>query len=183
MIHALEKYGLAMPQPTSEIWEFLLQHAQRERGHTAISAYALTASLGMESLAVKLSTHTLGVSLTDSITEADALVMGPVYLRRLFFLHLGRKDALKRVITLPPIAHRVLQGCSLEDQEAVVRAWGVAVAGLLLQNTPQNTSKEELENSLGIVVRRRRSCAACYDAVKDRVAEAVAQWLAVKSTI
>jgi hypothetical protein len=63
-----------------------------------IRVYTLAAKYNIDDLAVTTSSHLLSLelwTLTDEIVEE----MGPIYLRRLFFLHLGRVEALKRLST------------------------------------------------------------------------------------
>ena len=54
--------------------------------------------------------------------------MGPVYLKRLFFLHFGRIDALKRVLLPPPHPHPPTQHCDFTEQKHLTRAWALASA-------------------------------------------------------
>ena len=67
-------------------------------------AYALAASHDLYSLAVPISSHLLSYPL-HMLTDELAEKIGPVYLKRLFFLHLGRLDALRRLLLPPPHPH------------------------------------------------------------------------------
>ncbi|KAG9028076.1 hypothetical protein FRB95_006878 [Tulasnella sp. JGI-2019a] len=177
-LRALEKYGIPAPDEAAEIWTVLLHHAQTQ----PLRAYAIAAGHAMEAICVRISPYTLKHSLTG-VTEGDALTMGPLYLRRLFFLHLGRKDALKRVIEKPPAAHRPLSTCSPEDAMQIVQAWEVAVANIVVLPMPQCVSEDELRNIFATVVRRRRMCLECLASVRARVSTVIADWEAIKKTI
>lgn len=62
-----------------------------------LELYALAAHFDLLDLAVQTSPHLLALPLsilTDPIVER----MGAIYTKRLFFLHLGRADALKRIL-------------------------------------------------------------------------------------
>lgn len=173
----LEKYHIPVPGPQSDIWTMILRHAPNH----AITAYALAAQHNMEALCVEISPFTLAAPL-DGVSEADALTMGPAYLRRLFFLHLGRRDALKRVIEVPPKQHRPRGNCSEESQKEVARAWALAVAEILVQPMLQNITVPQLRDALATTV-QGRSCAVCIDNVRSRVGQVGDAWTAIKRTI
>ena len=72
------------------LYGLILSHAPSR----PLDVYTFAAGQGLEELAVACSSHLLGLPLY-SISDKSAMEMGPVYLKRLFFLHLGRVDALK----------------------------------------------------------------------------------------
>lgn len=197
---ALEKYGIPAPDETADVWSQLLRHAAAH----PIRAYAIAAGHAKEAVCVKISTYTLGASLTE-VSEADALTMvrppfllllcspgdikpsvlddqGPLYLRRLFFLHVGRAQACKRVIDKPPRAHQPMPSCPPVDALKVLRAWDLAVANIIVRPSLQDISPRELRDEFGPVV-RGRTCPECVESVRARVDEAVADWQAIKMTI
>jgi hypothetical protein len=59
-----------------------------------LEVYALAARWNLEGLAIASSSHLLSFNL-PSLTDEACMMMGPVYLKKLFFLHLGRTAALK----------------------------------------------------------------------------------------
>jgi len=65
---------------------------------------------------------------------ADAI--GPIYLKRLFFLHFGRSDALRRVLLPPPNLHTPTTSCDFSDQKKLTRAWALASAYLAWDARP-----------------------------------------------
>jgi len=176
-LDALDRYGIQSPPETSTIWSLVLEHARTQ----PIRAYALAASRSLESMAVAISPYTLAVQL-NTVTEADALTMGPLYLRRMFFLHIGRREALKRVIESPPAGHRLTARCSAEDQAVVVRSWELAVTDAVLRPMQHNLSADELRSILGTTV-QGRACAECIGSIRARISEAVQAWQAIKTTI
>ncbi|KAJ1308078.1 hypothetical protein OPQ81_002143 [Rhizoctonia solani] len=107
--------------PHSELFMLFLQAGVAE----PLEMYALAAQYALEDLAVAVSTFTLSVSPSE-ITDDLAVQMGPIYLRRLFFLHLGRADALKRLLYPPPTPHPADPNCGPETQSAVSRIWALA---------------------------------------------------------
>lgn len=111
--------------PESPLFSLILRHAN----NCPLQVYTLAAKHGLEQLAVTASPHTLVLPLS-SLSDEDADRMGPVYLRRLFFLHLGRVDALKRLLSQPPAGHKPTSYCREEGQESLRNSW-VLVAGFL----------------------------------------------------
>jgi len=95
-----------------------------------LRVYALAGHYGIESLAVTASSYLLSYPLSR-ISDEDAEYMGGRYLRRLFFLHLGRIDRLKGLLNRPPDPHPVTQMCDPEDQKKVNRAWALGTSFLV----------------------------------------------------
>lgn len=142
-VDTLSAYGLSAKRilPSTPLYAVLLYHAHL----LPLEIYTLAAHHGLDELATSTSAHLLSFSLctlTDKIAEA----MGPVYLRRLFFLHLGRVDALKRVIRSPPIRHVPTSICDLAEQEKLATAWNLA--GLCLSNESNPGEYLSLEDQL-----------------------------------
>jgi hypothetical protein len=100
-----------------------------------IELYALAASFDLYELAVTTSSHLLSFTLS-SLTDDMAESIGPVYLKRLFFLHFGRIEALKRVLLSPPPPHPPTPSCDFADQKKVTRAWALASAYLAWDARP-----------------------------------------------
>ncbi|KAG8888185.1 hypothetical protein FRB98_008203 [Tulasnella sp. 332] len=181
-LNSLRKYGIVMSsKQDAEIWTMLLQHAIRSP-NLAIGAYAICASHGRDDLCILTSRLTLTLSL-DALTEADALTMGPTYLRRLFFLHCGRLEAIKRVIGVPPKPHLATPTCSLPSPQLVANMWEVATADVTLRPRAYGISKEELEEAFAPVLAQQNACDLCRDNVRDRIAQMVEDWLTIKDVI
>lgn len=173
----LSKYGIPMPDGDSDVWGLILRHAPLH----PMRAYALGAAYGLDSVCVLASPHTLGVSLS-TLTDGEVSLMGAIYLRRLMFLHMGRRDALKRVVARTPAQHAPTVACSLMDQVAITRMWNAAVADVLTITMPQNAAPDTLIGLLSPIL-RSTDCLFCGDIVQRRIARVGSDWLNVRRTI
>jgi hypothetical protein len=54
----------------------------------------------------------------------------------MFFLHVGRVDALKRILLPPPHQHPPTIDCGFSDQKGVTRAWALASSYLVWDARP-----------------------------------------------
>lgn len=176
-LKGLVKYGVRPPEENSDVWSVLLQHAPAQ----PIRAYAIAASYGIESICVQASRHTLSTSL-DMISEADALEMGAIYLRRLFFLHVGRRDALQRVISPPPKHHRATSTCTAAAQASRSQVWTVTASDIVTRRQAHGMSPEELVQAYTPLF-RETACQLCIDALRVRMADIIPAWLAIKNYI
>ncbi|KIY71556.1 hypothetical protein CYLTODRAFT_435196 [Cylindrobasidium torrendii FP15055 ss-10] len=145
-----------------------------------IDVYALAAHHDLEDLATVASTNLLSYQLSDM---DDALVdyIGPLYLRRLFFLHLGRTEAFKRILFPIPPPHPATAECDFEQQKSVSRAWQLAATSLAWTARP-DMSPSSVESTLASLT-EHIECGECRQALKDRVKDVVVQWAFVKTTI
>ncbi|KAJ7122323.1 hypothetical protein C8R44DRAFT_164727 [Mycena epipterygia] len=145
-----------------------------------LELYALAAHHDVIDLAVPASSHLLGFPLsrlTDQVVER----MGPTYLKRLFFLHFGRAEALKRVLQSPPHPHPPTASCDFNSQKPLSRAWALASSYLSWDVRP-DMSTNTLESALRPLA-ENLSCKLCKNALNDRVKELIVQWSIVKRTI
>ncbi|KZT66138.1 hypothetical protein DAEQUDRAFT_768282 [Daedalea quercina L-15889] len=145
-----------------------------------IDTYALAAAHDLAEAAAVASAHLLSFPLS-TLSDELALRMGAVYLKRLFFLHYGRTDALKRALLQPPSTHRECPGCSLIEQHRLTRAWTLAAAHITWDAGP-NLSTHILQATL-LPLQKDLSCSKCQLALRDRVARLVVEWALVKRTI
>ncbi|KAG8926533.1 hypothetical protein FRC02_008817 [Tulasnella sp. 418] len=190
----LTKYGLSASDliaPISDIPRILLSYAPIE----PIEVYAIAAANGLHSLAVLASQYTLTVPLW-SMTDVQANAMGPIYLKRLMFLHMGRAEALKRVLTAPPEYHVPTETCTLDSQKAVTRAWSLATAYVLhgaqgtIVDSSSLTSGHQLQgvsttllDTVFSPLVQNVGCPACKESLRTRISALVHDWSLVKSTI
>jgi len=133
-LKALVTYGVplnAYITPSTPLFTTLLSHAPA----SPLEIYALAAQHSLESVAVSASPHLLSYPLS-SLPDELAAQMGPVYLKRLFFLHLGRSEALKRLLLPPPHPHAPTQECDFTEQKKLTRAWALASAYLAWDARP-----------------------------------------------
>lgn len=178
-VPVLVSYGYHLPNfitPGSEAFRLLMAHSTTH----PLVVYALAASYQLEHLAVASSQNTLGIELSQ-ITDDLATVMGPIYLRRLFFLHLGRTDALKRLLLEPPTGHLPLANCGVDDQKSLTRAWALAVAYMAVEGRP-DTHPSMLSTNLN-ALGEHLECQRCRACLNDRIQSVVHQWSMVGSTI
>ncbi|KAJ1305178.1 hypothetical protein OPQ81_000209 [Rhizoctonia solani] len=160
--------------PRSELYGLLLKSAAAD----PLPMYAVAAQYSFESLAVSVSALTLRTSLHE-ITDELAQQMGPIYLRRLFFLHLGRADALRRIVLPLPNLHPPESNakCDAEAQKSIQRAWTLASAYIIAQNHPGDV------NNVVSFLGTRVECTDCGRSLQERISRLVHDWSTVKYTI
>jgi hypothetical protein len=133
-LNAMTTYGISLRThvaPASPIHTLLLSLAPIY----PLELYALAASYDLYDLAVPTSAYLLSFSLA-SLTDEMAERIGPKYLKRLFFLHFGRADALKRLLLPPPHPHPPTPTCDYLEQKKLTRAWALASAYLTWDARP-----------------------------------------------
>ncbi|KAG8981586.1 hypothetical protein FRB90_007150 [Tulasnella sp. 427] len=180
LLHVLYgMYGLRMigAGDPSGIGAMILRHA----ASAPLRAYGLAASQGMEDVCVASSKFTFQITL-DAVSENDALRMGPIYLRRLFLLHLGVVETLKKLLALLPSLHEPKGPCTPLGQQKLAVAWREAVASILLQEAPQRTTSTDLIDVLG-PLRSQTTCSRCWESCRQRTMEIIRQWETLKRTI
>jgi len=173
-LDGLAKYGLPTPEESNDVWSLLVKHAASD----PFRAYALAASHNMEPICVKISPYTLAVPF-ESLSEADAIAMGPSYLRRLVLLNFRRKEELRLLLEKVPEAH---EACGEARREEVGRAWALAVTNTLVRPMSQNMSPDELREIFA-GVKEGCGCDMCVKNIESRVDEVVSGWEAVQRTI
>ncbi|TFK45869.1 hypothetical protein OE88DRAFT_1668737 [Heliocybe sulcata] len=178
-VRSLHKYGAPLKKliaPTSPLYQRLMSVAPLN----PISIYTVASQFGLEELAVASSAHLLNFRLS-TLSDDMAVRMGPVYLKRLFFLHLGRIDAFKRILLPPPPPHPCTSTCDFKDQKQMVRAWALAAACLAWDSRPDlpiTTIKQTLKPLI-----EKLPCEVCRQLLNDRTKDMVAQWSLVKTTV
>ncbi|KAI0036784.1 hypothetical protein K488DRAFT_75781 [Vararia minispora EC-137] len=144
-----------------------------------LDCYALASSQDLYDLAVAISSFLLSYSLAD-ITDEAAARIGPKYLKRLFFLHLGRAERLKLLLLPPPSSHPPTPFCDLVEQKRLTRAWALATAYLAWEAGPDlsTASIEAALRPLG----EHLGCEQCQILLRERINNLVVQWSVVKLT-
>lgn len=173
-LNALTKYGIPPPDNSSDVWATLLAHAPE----TPLRVYALGAANASDTVCSVASSHTLDTSL-GLLTEGDALSAGPIYLRRLAFLHAGRMEALKRIIATVPDQH---EDCTPDTRREMVLSWKEAIALVLLEPQPQSTPVSLLITTFGPLA-AQSECLRCKENVGARVKAMCQEWASVSRTI
>ncbi|KAJ7638762.1 hypothetical protein FB45DRAFT_903741 [Roridomyces roridus] len=145
-----------------------------------LDLYTLAAHYDIFELAVPTSSHLLAFPLSR-LTDDAVERMGAIYLKRLFFLHFGRAEALKRVLGAPPHPHPPTPFCDFVQQKTLARAWALATAYLAWDIRP-DMSTTTLESALR-PLSTHLTCDSCKDALDERIKNLVVQWSIVKRTI
>ncbi|ESK97625.1 hypothetical protein Moror_17487 [Moniliophthora roreri MCA 2997] len=178
-VNQLSFYGIVPRRqitPTSPLFTLLLSHAPL----CPLDLYTLASKHDLNELAVSTSPHLLSLPLS-TISDEIAEGMGPKYLRRLFFLHIGRSDALKRLLLPPPNPHAPTPWCDFTDQKTLTRAWALASAYLAWDARP-DLSTSFLESALRPLA-EHLSCDLCKRSLNDRIKNVLVQWSVVKVRI
>ncbi|KAH8118804.1 hypothetical protein DFH11DRAFT_1723647 [Phellopilus nigrolimitatus] len=178
-IAALRVYGLSINSilaPGSPLSSTLLSYAPTQ----PIELYALASTYGLHDIAVSTSPHLLSFAL-PTLTDDMAVKIGAIYLKKLFFLHLGRTDALKRLILSPPHPHAPTPTCDFVEQKKLTRAWALATAYLTWDARP-DMSAGTIESAL-CPLADHLSCDLCRTVLRERIRDLVVQWSVVKRTI
>ncbi|KII86950.1 hypothetical protein PLICRDRAFT_114133 [Plicaturopsis crispa FD-325 SS-3] len=177
-VNSLIVYGVPLSNvinPNQPLFQLLLSHAPQH----PLELYTLAARHDLHTLAVPTSSHLLSLTLS-SLTDEDVDSMGPRYLRRLFFLHLGRIDALKRSLLPPPRLHGPTSHCDFAAQKDLTRAWALATSYLAWDAKPvSDMSTSTLESSLA-PLGDHVSCSLCQDELRARINNLIVQWALVK---
>ncbi|KAH7879744.1 uncharacterized protein C8R40DRAFT_1165988 [Lentinula edodes] len=155
------------------LYTLLLSHAPL----LPINVYTLAAKHDLHHLAVSASPHLLSFSL-PTLTDEMAKEMGSKYLRKMFFLHMGRVDALKRLLLQPPPPHAPIRGCAFADQRTLTRAWALASAYVAWDARP-DISKGFLESALTPLA-EHLTCELCKKSLNERIRDLVVNWSIVK---
>ncbi|KAJ3887028.1 hypothetical protein GG344DRAFT_81138 [Lentinula edodes] len=142
-----------------------------------LKVYTLAAKHDLSDLAVATSSHLLSFDLS-SLSEETAEAIGSEYLRRLFFLHMGRLDALKQLLLSPPNSHPPTADCNAKD---LTRAWALASAYLAWDSRPDLSTN--LLGSTLIPLGKDLSCDLCKNNLDARIKDLSVQWSRVKCTI
>lgn len=143
-VEALNKYGVPVPKyvaPSTPLFQAILAVAPL----SPIEVYSLAGAYDLYELAIPVSSHLLAYPLSN-LTDELAEKMRPAYLKKLFFLHLGRIDALKRLLLPPPYPHVPMEECSFTEQKRLTRAWALASAYLVWDARPGKFADHTLKN-------------------------------------
>ncbi|TFK24443.1 hypothetical protein FA15DRAFT_680694 [Coprinopsis marcescibilis] len=142
-----------------------------------IALYALAAKHDLEHLAVKTSSHLLSFPLA-SIDDEIATSIGPVYLKRLFMLHISRMAALKQIVLQPPQTHAPSQECTSEDQKRLAREWTLATV-YLVWNARPDLSTHRIQMCFRPLF-EALTCKQCEASANSRIRGVVVSWASVK---
>jgi hypothetical protein len=194
-VESFEKYGLSLQtylSPTSPLYGLFLGTATQ----APIEFYAFSGAHDLHHLAIPISSFLLSYSLA-SLTNELAIKMGPLYLKRLFFLHLGRVEALKRLLLPPPLPHAPTANCDFTEQKKLTRAWALASAYLAWDVKPgellggshrmdASLTRRPIDLPTQAIEMAMRPlgeylvCDQCNQLLRERIDKLIAQWSTVK---
>ncbi|KAF7966829.1 hypothetical protein HWV62_36933 [Athelia sp. TMB] len=176
--YLLPQYGIYIPtalatSPPSPLYTLLAAQAK----HHPLDLYILAAQLNVHPLASHASQYLHSICLSD-ISDEEALKIGPIYLKRLFFLHYGRADALKRILLAPPHPHPPTKQCDYLDQRGLTRAWALASA-YLAWDSRADVSTDTIESAL-TPLSNQLTCDLCRGVLQERISKLMSDWGAIK---
>jgi len=126
-----------------------------------LPTYSLVAKFNLDTLAVEVSKQLLTIPL-HTITDDIAQAMGATYLRRLVFLHLGRTERLKELMSQPPTDHEPSTNCSEGDQKRLQQEWRALALALSWSADPAMTSTQ-LYQAFFPITQKRNLCPKCAE--------------------
>ena len=197
-VRALKRYGVPMKSfttPDTCLYNLIMSRAPLH----PIELYAIAAEHDLYDLAVAISPHLMSFNLA-TLTDEIVMQIGPMYLKRLFFLHLGRNEALKRLLFNPPTLHGPTPQCDFTEQKKLTRAWALAAAYLAWDARPglsrhvlssnrmsiysscyrlSDLSTSAISSALGSL-QDHLSCQLCRDNLRQRVKQIIVEWSNVK---
>ncbi|KAL0569079.1 hypothetical protein V5O48_012896 [Marasmius crinis-equi] len=183
--------------PTSYLYQYLESCAPLY----PFEIYALAAQYNIETLAITISAHTLALELSQ-ISEDLSKRMGPTYLLRLFHLHGGRTEALKRLLAAELEHHKTTDHCDYNGQKRLTKGWSLAVASMLFSIKPgqyklclpnrrtltaasfpsQATSNTIIRDAI-MEYTSELTCPDCIKVRDTRLARVISEWTLVSRTI
>ncbi|EKM59805.1 uncharacterized protein PHACADRAFT_250538 [Phanerochaete carnosa HHB-10118-sp] len=178
-VDALAKYGVDIKKHISPSTP-LFQHILGKSPTAPAEFYAMAGHHNLWDLGVAVSPYMLSFPLAD-LEDVYVERMGSSYLKRLFFLHLGRVDALKRLLLPPPQGHPATLDCDFVEQKKLTRAWALASA-YLAWDARADLSTTAIEVALRPLA-DHLSCHICRASLHERIKVLLVQWALVKRTI
>jgi len=146
-----------------------------------LGTFMMVAYFDLEHLAMDVSRNLLNLPL-HTITEEVALTIGPTYLRRLFFLHLGRVDRLKQLMFQAPEAHGPNKDCYDSEQRLLQRQWRSLAVALAPEASPA-MGPSQLHKAFLPITQKKSLCPDCQESAKRQLRSLIVEWNSVKSTI
>ena len=180
MLNILPQYGLPVAHIVTHgkpMYNLILGVALT----SPLDVYALVAQHRLEQLAVEVSHHLISTPL-HNLTDEHCLSMGPVYLRRLMFLHLGRTERLKRLLRDPPAGHRPTMQCDAIDQKRkLAMVWKEGVSELCWEASA--STPVSLFHAVLSPIVDKLSCEECKTSTREKIRKLIVDWTMVKTTI
>jgi len=179
VVSIMKTYGISPKHaitPSTSVHGFLLGHAATR----PLELFALASHNDLYELAVSASSFLLSMTLS-TLSDEMAEQIGPVYLKRLFFMHLGRAEVLRKILLPPPYPHTSTPTCSYQQQKYLTSAWTLASA-YLAWDARADLSTSAIESALSPLA-DRLSCELCRAGFNERIKELTLRWSTIKRSI
>ncbi|KAL1665905.1 hypothetical protein GGF50DRAFT_113667 [Schizophyllum commune] len=153
------------------------------RSHAALSplrVYTIAAAHDLLALAKLASGNLLGYPV-HAMADADAVAMGPVYLRRLVTLHHDRIAQLRGLLEQSQEFHPQTHACAFLAQKRLAREWSI-VANAVIAGARPDISSAVVRDRLA-VVKYETACVSCKKKLDERIWKAVVGWTMLPTTI
>jgi hypothetical protein len=192
-ISALPSYGMPLAehvQPAMPLFKLAMAHAP----FIPLQVYGLAGGFRLDGLAKAASSHLLSLQVS-SVTDEQAMLVGPVYLSRLIKLHLTRMSKLRALLFVPPVPHLIPRSLVCADEPR--HAWSLFSAALAWDIRPGTAissfrHRRQLTISsapdLSVAMMRaammkpenKLSCSLCRQCIHIRLEEMIEEWLLEK---
>jgi hypothetical protein len=192
-IDALPKYN-AKPDTLVVPGTVLFEHLKAYAPQRPVDVFVVAGRHDIEGIAVEASRHLLDYTV-EVISDTIADRMKPIYLKRLFVLHMHRVEEMRRISATPPTAHaplgnghsagqdeqEALAACGPEGRRRLQAAWAMGTLRLAGTVCP-DLSRERLEGVFEPLI-AGLPCPACQKALRKHIDQAVEAWGQVQSSI
>lgn len=132
---ALVKYGFS-PREVIRRGHCIYDIIHSVAINNPLDSFALVCKYGLETLAVEISRYLVAIPLYN-LSDQNCLDMGPLYLRRLCFLQIGRTERLKALLRDVPVGHAPTRMCDAIDQRRNLQAaWKQATSEIVQDMAP-----------------------------------------------
>ncbi|KAI4527061.1 hypothetical protein K525DRAFT_187537 [Schizophyllum commune Loenen D] len=179
VVRRMPTYGLD-PQTYVSYGSVVFECLRPYAAVAPIEVYTLAAAHDLLPLAQVASTYLLSYPL-QSITEAQARLIGAVYFERLVRLHRTRLATLNELLRCPPEFHAETAGCSFAAQEDLTRAW-VGAVGFVMKHANPDIVANTLQQKLG-KLKEGMICQECRKVVERRIWDVVVSWTMAPGSI
>ncbi|KAJ7579707.1 hypothetical protein C8J56DRAFT_795835 [Mycena floridula] len=173
-------YGLdpqAYIKPSKPLFDVLVSLTPLD----ALHMYGIAASHDLHGLAAVASSYLLSPLSLAALSDELALRIGPIYLNKLFQLHLRRMQILKELLLIQPRPHPETDSCTLISQRQVLRAWAMAGSQLAWMAAPDLSTKVLQATFEPLLV--QFSCPKCRKTMGDLIRHIIVQWTMAERTI
>ncbi|KAK7692359.1 hypothetical protein QCA50_003984 [Cerrena zonata] len=175
------KYGLPLKKyfsPPSQL--FAVTHAQilTQPVDFSLQIYTQASQDDLFELAKAASPILLSLKLPQP-DETKLHKIHPIYLNKLYALHMERMIGLRKILKTPPLAHAQTTGCSAEG---LLMHWDIKCSEVVLASELPDVSSETIRQTLS-EARSSLTCEECKKALEAGIDRVVHDWEATKNTI